>query len=353
MSGNESIDREGLADYLAREFATGGLPASYGDGNEFDANDVAAFARGNLFPGRRAAILNAMLTDAGLREAVAFEEAALQKERGRRVLRWAGAAAAAVLIALAIAPLVMSGDDPVSDARRLLAEGEAHAAITLLEDTRNGHASPAADELLALARFANGDADPLRDLELGNRGDWAPLRDGEIEEPAQVRGDREPAIGIRGFLLNTRPAIACRRGVRALTLVLYRYDDLGTTLLFHHEVPGGDAGGPVLIELPDTVPDLEPGTRYGVELREGRRHVALSDFMVAERHVARSCQAVASTVSELLADATQRHHALGNLFLRRGFYAEAVNAWRAIPTAQRTPGVRRALEITKRLLWNK
>ncbi|NRA94837.1 MAG: hypothetical protein HRU14_01365 [Planctomycetes bacterium] len=352
MSSNKSVDREGLADYLAREFATGGPPASGDDANEFDANDVAAFARGNLFPGRRAAILNAMLTDAGLREAVAFEKAVLRKERSRRVLRWAGAAAAAVLIALAIAPLVMSGDDPVSDARRLLAEGEARAAITLLENARNGHTTPEADQLLALARFANGDADPLNGLKLGKRGDWAPLRDGEIEEPAQVRGDREPAIGIRESVLDTRPAIKCRRGVRALTLVLYRSDALGTTL-FRCEVPGGDAGGLVEIKLPDTVPDLEPGTRYGVELREGRRLVAHSDFKIAESYAAHSCQAVVLKVSEALADATQRHHALGNLYHRRGFYVKAAREWRKIPEAERTIAVRRALKITERRLWNK
>ena len=356
MLNDSNVDRDGLADYLAREFAEGGLSASRDDGCEFDANDVAAYARGQLFHGRRAAFMIALSTDPGLREAVAFEEAACRSERRRRVLRWAGVAAAAVIVALAIVPLMLDGSDPVSDARRLMADGDAAAAMTMLERTlqnpHDGQATAAISELLALARFANGDEDPLHDLDLGTRGDWAPLRDGEIQEPAQVRGDREPAIGVRGFLLTARPAIECRRGARPLMLVLYRSDDMGTTL-FRHEVPGGDPGESVVVELPDTVSDLEPGARYGVELRAGRRLVAHSDFMIAERHIARSCQAVALTVSEVLTDVTQRHHALGNLFLRRGFYAEAVSAWSAIPTAQRTTAVRRALEITTRLLWNK
>ena len=193
MNGNDSVNREGLADYLAREFAEEDRPGSPRDAATFDENDVASYARGTLLPGRRAAFEKAMLSDPDLKAAVDYERSVIGVHEGPAIVgttsrrrRWVGwtAAAAAVLVALATLPFLVGGGDSVSEARQLLAAGDPGAAVRLLEQSHAADPSEETGQLLALARFADGDAAPGRGLDLGAAGDWTPLKMGELRRPA-------------------------------------------------------------------------------------------------------------------------------------------------------------------------
>ena len=117
-------------------------------------------------------------------------------------------------------------------------------------------------------------------------------------------------------------------------------------------MPGGGAGDVFQLPLPDSVADLTAGDRYGVELREGDRLLANADFKVAPTRESASCERLASIVTAALQDETQRRHALGNLYVRRGFYQEAVMVWQAIPESLRSAAVSEALSVAEALLWN-
>lgn len=351
MNGNDSVDQQGLANFLAREFAAGGSPTPENGWDEFDANDVAGYVRGGLLPGRRAAFQRALLRHPELREAVQFEEAAVRRERKSNVLqRLAAVAIAAAVIAIMILPFTLNGTDGVARGRELLADGDTEAAVEVLEAAYRRRANPETAQLLALARCANGDTDPLDGLDLGRLGDWAPLGDDELIAPPETRGATDPAIGLNGSILDTRPTITVRRGTSDLTLVLYRRN--GQVTLFRTTIPGGAAGEPVTVTLPESVADLDVGAGYGIELRYGAELMAHADFRVAGRNDAAACARLVELIDGAIASMSLKAELRGNLYLRRGFYREAIEAWSSIPDEARNATVARALELAERRLWN-
>lgn len=351
-NGNDSVDQEGLTNFLSREFtAKGQLGTGTGDEQEFDANDVAAYVRGGLLPGRRAAFQHAMLQDPDLRAAVAFEQETRRAEGRASVFqKLAAAVIAAAVIAIMIFPFALRGEDEIAKGRRLLEAGDAVSAVEVLESAYAKQRNLDNAQVLALARHMAGDSEPLAGLDLGPRGDWRPLGDDDLTVPPTVRGEREPAIGLHGSVLNPRPVITIKRGAADLSLILYRADDQAE--LMRRVIPGGEKGESVAIALPDDASDLVPGVSYGLDLRLGRDLVAHSDFRIADKNDAAACNRIERAIADVIKDADIRAELQGNLFLRRGFYAAAVRTWSSIPTDRRSAGVKRALDVALLLLWN-
>jgi hypothetical protein len=320
----------------------------------FDANDIAAFARGTLLPARRAAFLAALQDEPSLQEAVAFERSLA---RPRRRWRPVAAAAAAAILILGLVPLASwltrpGESDPLARGQSLLAEGHADQACLVLEQAWDP-GKPGALEtarLLAVARFAAGDADPARGLDLpASELGFLPLAEGEFPDLSTLRSnetDGRFGIGIRGHIIETRPTLTARTDGEHLRLVLYRVED--QVRVFSLELRA-DAD-PIHVPYPDAVPDLDPGSRYGIELWHGDVRVAHQDFHVVDAARREACRMRVDRLTRLLRDPDIRAFAVGNDYLREGFYVDAVRTWSAVPLDRRPAALTRALDIALRLL---
>ncbi|MAG55738.1 MAG: hypothetical protein CMJ83_05560 [Planctomycetes bacterium] len=356
-TGNNDV-QEAFADFLLRKLAAGESPASSDKGSNLDANDVAGFVRGALLPGRRTAFQRALLTNPDLREAVAFEESLVRRERRSIRFRRAAIAAAAAVVVLAIVPFLISSDpDPLQEGKKFLRGGDPAQAVASLEEAYADRPALRTAELLALARFGAGHPNPLAGLN-ATSVDFLDLTEAESRGHVVTRNlpaDRTPALGNHGRILDLRPDLVVRHAGAPLRLLLYGFED--PKPLVELTLEKKTAGQIERVPLPAGV-HLVPGNRYGMELWVGNRRrpdvseIEFTDFKIAASHAKRACESRATFFAEFIRDPVRRSHALGNFFMRNGFYQQAVLAWSSVPMDRRTQALIRDLEIAEQNLWD-